>query len=48
VAYVLVLVSLLVHLLLLKTIESQYFEMAVPNDDTKELLQTWYQLDGHA
>jgi hypothetical protein len=34
--------------LLPKTIENQDFEMALSNADNKELLQKWYQLDGHA
>jgi len=34
--------------LLPKTIENQDFEMALKSADNKELLQKWYQLDGHA
>jgi hypothetical protein len=34
--------------LLPKTIENQDFEMALSSADNKELLQKWYQLDGHA
>jgi hypothetical protein len=34
--------------LLPKTIELQDFETALKNADNKELLQKWYQLDGHA
>lgn len=34
--------------LLPKTIENQDFEMALSIAENKELLQKWYQLDGHA
>jgi hypothetical protein len=34
--------------LLPKTVENQDFEMALSIAENKELLQKWYQLDGHA
>jgi hypothetical protein len=33
---------------LLKTTENQDFEMALTSADNKQLLQTWYQVDGFA
>jgi hypothetical protein len=41
-------VSLLVMLHLLKTTENQDFEVALVIAHNKELLQTWYELDGPA